>query len=220
MISPDQTLGSIATEHPESTAVFLRHRLDFCCGGGRKLDEACAKAGLDVDALIAEIDGATRPDELQQWDKRPLTELADFIVTRYHEPLRRDLPALIDAAKRVERVHGQKPSCPKGLAVHLEFVAAELEEHMGKEERVLFPAIRTGYRGQQVHMPIRVMLAEHDDHGANLARTRALATDFVPPPEACSTWRALYVALENLEMELMQHIHLENNVLFPRALGQ
>ncbi len=90
---------------------------------------------------------------------------------------------------------------------------------MMKEEQMLFPAILAGRRGGHVHMPIRVMMHEHDDHGENLRRLRELATDFRPPVEACATWRALYAGLEKLESELMEHIHLENNVLFPRALN-
>jgi regulator of cell morphogenesis and NO signaling len=219
MIDATQTLGEVATAHPVSTLVFLRHRLDFCCGGGQRLGDACRDAGLDPVEVIQEIEseGTARPTE--RWDTRALPELIDFILRRYHEPLRTDLPALIEAARRVERVHGTKPSCPHGLTSHLEQVTSELEQHMLKEEQVLFPAIRAGKLGSPVHMPIRVMMQEHDDHGANLRRSRAMATEFVPPAEACATWRALYAGLAKLEAELMEHIHLENNVLFPRALN-
>jgi regulator of cell morphogenesis and NO signaling len=219
MISPDDTLGNVATANPAATAVFLRHRLDFCCGGGRRLADACRAAGLNPAKVIEEIDAAERPVVAQRWDTRPLPELVDFIVTRYHDALRIELPALVDAAKRVERVHGAKPSCPRGLAAHLEQVADELILHLAKEEQVLFPTVCSGVRGQHIHMPIRMMMQEHDDHGASLKRTRELTADLVIPPEACATWRALYIALQKLESELMEHIHLENNVLFPRALG-
>lgn len=219
MIHANETLGQVATAHPASTLVFLRHRLDFCCGGGQKLGDACRAAGLDPDAVAAEILAEGVVSEPERWDTRPLPDVIDFILTRYHEPLRADLPALLDAARRVERVHSKKPSCPHGLAAHLEELDVELRQHLAKEEQVLFPAIRSGSGGAQVHMPVRVMMQEHDDHGASLRRLRELATDFVPPPEACATWRALYAGLEKLEAELMEHIHLENNVLFPRALN-
>lgn len=220
MIDTNETLGQLATAHPVSTHVFLRHRLDFCCGGGQKLTDACKKAGLDPDAIAAEIalEGETR-GPVNRWDAKPLPEVIDFILERYHEPLRRDLPVLLEAARRVERVHGKKVSCPHGLASCLEQIGAELAQHMTKEEQVLFPAITAGGRGDRVHMPIRVMMQEHDDHGANLRTLRELTTDFTPPPEACATWRALYSGLEKLESELMEHIHLENNILFPRALN-
>ncbi len=219
MIDTNQTLGQLATAHPAATHVFLRHRLDFCCGGGQKLSDACNRAGLDPDAIASEIaiEGETQP--LDRWDNKPLPDVIEFILARYHEPLRRDLPVLIEAATRVERVHGKKASCPRGLASSLEQMGAELTQHMSKEEQVLFPAIIAGGGGAQVQMPVRVMMQEHDDHGANLRRIRELATDFTPPQEACATWRALYSGLEKLESELMEHIHLENNVLFPRALN-
>ncbi len=219
MINSNETLGHVATAHPASTLVFLRHRLDFCCGGGQKLGDACRAAGLDPDAVVAEIvaEGAAKVPE--RWDTRPLPELIDFIIAHYHEPLRSDLPALLEAARRVERVHAAKPSCPHGLASHLEQLDAEVRQHLAKEEQVLFPAIRSGGGGAHIQMPVRVMMQEHDDHGANLRRSRELATDFSPPPEACATWRALYAGLAKLEAELMEHIHLENNVLFPRALN-
>lgn len=153
------------------------------------------------------------------WDTRPLTELVDFIVARYHDALRRDLPGLLDAASKVERVHAGKPSCPRGLASQLEQLDAELKQHMAKEEHVLFPAIRSGNQGARLHMPVRVMMQEHEDHGASLRLIRELATGFVAPSGACATWRALYAGLEQLEVELMAHIRLENEVLFPRALG-
>jgi regulator of cell morphogenesis and NO signaling len=218
MIHVNQTLGDVATQHPLATQVFLRRHLDFCCGGRQTLGDACRAAGLDPDSVIAEITAEGDTESQERWDSRPLGELIEFIQIRYHNTLRRDLPTLIEAARRVERVHGQKPSCPRGLADHLEQVSDELRQHMAKEEQVLFPALQTGSRGSQVHMPIRVMMQEHDDHGNNLRLLRQLATDFVPPLEACATWRALYVGLDKLESELIEHIHLENNILFPRAL--
>lgn len=219
MIQVNDTLGHVAAVHPASTLVFLRHRLDFCCGGGQKLRDACEAAGLDPDAVIAEIAAEETTKAPERWDTRPLPELIAFILTRYHDPLRADLPALIEAARRVEKVHAKKASCPRGLASLLEELDVEVRQHLAKEEQVLFPAIQAGLRGAQVHMPVRVLMHEHDDHGASLERLREITTDYAPPAEACATWRALYAGLEKLEAELMEHIHLENNVLFPRALN-
>lgn len=218
MIDVNETLGQVATAHPASTLVFLRYHLDFCCGGGQKLSDACRDAGLDPKKIAAQIEaeGATRP--VERWDTKPLPELIDFILATYHAPLRIDLPALLEAARKIERVHRQKPTCPHGLASLLERVSEELEDHMVKEEQVLFPVIHAGRRGPALQMPVRMMMQDHDDHGLNLRRLRELATDYVPPPEACATWRALYAGLAKLEADLMEHIHLENNVLFPRAL--
>jgi regulator of cell morphogenesis and NO signaling len=219
LLDVNQPLGQIAAAHPASTLVFLRHRLDFCCRGGQKLGDACRAAGLDPQAVIAEIAAEDSKKSPERWDTKPLPALIDFILTRYHQPLRDDLPALINAARKVERVHAVKASCPRGLAAFLEQFQADLLQHLAKEEHVLFPAIQAQSSGVYVQMPIRVMTQEHDDHGGALRRLRELATDYVPPFDACATWRALYFGLEKLEAELMEHIHLENNVLFPRALS-
>ncbi|MEW6271874.1 MAG: hemerythrin domain-containing protein [Thermodesulfobacteriota bacterium] len=116
-------------------------------------------------------------------------------------------------------MHGAKPSCPRGLAAHLATMSEEVEGHLAKEEQVLFPLIVAGV-GERARMPMHVMMLEHEDHGESLRRTRELTANLVPPPEACTSWRALYLGLEQLEAELFEHIHLENNVLFPRVLNE
>ena len=120
-------------------------------------------------------------------------------------------------ATKIEAVHADKPACPRGLAATLTRIETELEDHMQKEEQVLFPLIRTG-RGSQAATPIGVLESEHRDHGRNLERLRELTDGYTIPAEACNTWHALYLGLDQLERDLMQHIHLENNVLFPRSL--
>ncbi len=216
--SPQSTLASLATERPEAVRVFQRHGLDFCCNGRRTLADACREAGLDPEALVREIRAEAREEEdLERWDQRALPDLIDHILARFHERHRADVPGLVEMARKVEQVHADKPSCPRGLTAHLERVSDELEQHMQKEEQILFPLIRRG-AGPQAAMPVQVMEMEHEDHGRNLAHTRELTTDLTPPPEACTTWRALYQGLAELEREVMQHVHLENNVLFPRAL--
>jgi regulator of cell morphogenesis and NO signaling len=124
---------------------------------------------------------------------------------------------LIEAARKVERVHANKPGVPAGLADVLATFFADMESHMGKEETILFPLIRRGARGEAVYMPVRVMESEHDAHARQLARIRELTDDLRLPAEACATWTALYHGLKTLEAELMEHIHLENNILFSRA---
>lgn len=215
---PNTTLGELAVQIPAASRVFKRHRLDYCCSGHRPLADACKDRGLDPAAVLAELEGEASAVSAAAPVLRANDELIEYILERYHEPLRRELPELIAMAKRVEHRHGDKPDCPRGLAEHLLSMEAELLDHMAKEERILFPMIRAG-AGRGAGGPISVMKREHDEHGASLARTRALTMDLSPPAGACATWRALYLRLAELESELMDHIHLENNVLFVRALG-
>lgn len=211
-------LGDLARTQPAATRVFLRHRLDFCCKGRRTLAEACGEAGLDATVIESELLAeAARPTDEKEWETRSQRELADHIVTRYHVALRRDFPPLIEAARKVERVHATKPAVPAGLADELEAFFGELVPHMQKEEQVLFPMLSSGAHGPQVFPPVRMMELEHTHHARHLARVRELTGELEAPPHACATWRALYAGLREAEAELMLHIHLENNVLFRRA---
>jgi len=211
------TLSEIATQHPAASRVLHRHGLDFCCGGRRPFVEACIERGLEADAVLAEIETEDAGEPPAGWDARPLADLIEHLVGFYHRRLREELPELVRLAARVETRHGAKASCPHGLAAHLTTMHEAVLEHLAKEERILFPLILAG-RGAQAAAPINVMEVEHEDHRATLLQTRQLTAGLVAPPEACATWRALYLRLEDLERELMEHIHLENNVLFCRAL--
>lgn len=213
--SPSSTLAELATEHPAASRVFQRVGLDFCCKGLRSLDAACAERGLDARAILAEIESSSPPSRVFTGDSTET--LIGFIVEHYHRRAREELPLLITMAGKVERVHAKRPACPHGLSEHLTRVREELLLHMAKEEKVLFPLLSSGQSG--LHGPVQVMEAEHRDHGAHLTRLRAIAHDFVAPPDACPTWQALYLRLNDFERELMEHVHLENHVLFPRALG-
>jgi regulator of cell morphogenesis and NO signaling len=212
------SLGDLAVANPAATRVFLRHHLDFCCGGKQSLEDACQKAGLDATAIISELEQEARGDSSFAGDPLTLRELADEIEDRYHTALRRDVPPLIEAARKVERVHAQKPAVPTGLADVLTEFLDDMERHMQKEEKILFPMIRRGVQGEAVYMPIRVMENEHQSHAGHLARIRELTGDLQLPAHACATWTALYNGLLAMEAELMQHIHLENNILFARAI--
>lgn len=212
-LDAQQLIGQIAVQLPGATAVFRRLKLDFCCGGHVSLAQAAAGKGLDADAVVAEL------AQLQRGEALPLagasaTALIDLILARYHEVHRQQLPELIRMARRVEAVHREHPAVPAGLADALEETHAELLDHMGKEEAVLFPLLRQG-GNPFVGMPISVMRAEHTEHGAALERLNALTHDTAPPEDACTTWRALYAGIAQFCDDLISHIHLENNVLFP-----
>jgi len=216
-MDPRTSLAELATTIPAASRVFQRRQLDFCCGGQTSLADACAERGLDVDTVVREIEEAIGEGDDVRWDERAAPEIIDHILARYHAPLRDELPRLRDLAVRVEARHADKAACPKGLSALLDRMIGEVESHLGKEEQILFPMIKAG-RGAMAQGPIRVMELEHDEHGANLGRIRHLTHDFHPPEEACASWKALYLGLEQLELDLMRHIHLENAVLFPKVL--
>lgn len=213
------TLAELAVAHPAASRVFQRYGLDYCCGGRKPLEDVCRTKGLDAATILDAIADEEKTTDLPRWDNAPLPELIRFIVERYHEGLRRELPDLIALAARVEERHAEKETCPRGLRAHLQMVQASVLDHLAKEEQVLFPMIAAGL-GSRALGPVRVMEEEHDDHGRNLQHIRAITNNLTPPDEACPTWRALYLRLAELESELFDHIHLENNVLFPRALGE
>ena len=219
-INIDSKVGQIATEHPLATRVFARHNIDFCCGGGRPLGEVCAKRGLDPTTVLSEIERelATPSGSEVRWDEAPIDDLVEHILSAYHTPLHDELPRLETMARKVVEVHGDKrpDTFPQLLSV---FVAlkAELEQHLLKEEQILFPMIKSG-QGAMAGGPISVMEDEHVNAGDALKRLRELTDDYQVPEEACNTWRALWHGLAALEESLHQHIHLENNILFPRTL--
>ncbi|MHC5064706.1 MAG: DUF542 domain-containing protein [Planctomycetota bacterium] len=204
-ITAESKVGRIAVEHPLATRVFARHHIDFCCGGGKPLKEAVAGTAVDLETVLLEIETeiAGAKEEDLRWDDQPLAELIDHILAAYHVPL----------------VHGEKdPERLKGIHDTFQALRGELEQHMGKEEEVLFPMILAG-QGKSAFAPISVMESEHDMAGQMLLQLRQLTDDYRVPDEACNTWRALWVGLEDLERALHQHIHLENNILHKRALA-
>ncbi len=209
-----RTLADIAVALPGATALFRAEKLDFCCGGKVSLADAMAARQKDPSELTARLEAleasATPSDTPDDVDG-----LIDHILARYHETHRREVPELIRMARRVEAVHRDNPNVPAGLADMLEHIGQELESHMQKEEQILFPMMRTGGH-PMIGGPISVMLSEHEDHGENLRKLEAITSDFTPPEDACTTWRALYAGARKLTDDVMVHIHTENNILFPR----
>lgn len=221
VIDKERTIGELAVEHPLATRVFARHGIDFCCGGGKPLRIACETRNLDPDAVVEEIrkELAGSPDQGRRWDEAPLDELIDHILRNYHEPLYEELPRLAGMAAKVYDVHKDKAEeTLRGILTTFRGLKAELDAHFAKEEQILFPMIRSG-RGFMAEGPISVMVHEHDGAGEALARLRELTNGYEVPAEACNTWRALWHGLAALETSLHEHIHLENNILFPRALS-
>lgn len=213
----DQSLGSLARSIPGATALLHDHHLDFCCAGNRTLRDAATERGIDPTPLAERLDALrSKPHEGRDWRTASPAALIDHILARYHARHRDQLPELVRLARRVEQVHAERPDCPAGLADHLQAMHQELESHMMKEEQVLFPMLARGLR-TQAGGPISVMRFEHDQHGEALETLERLTGGMTPPNGACNTWRALYLGLSTLRDDLIQHIHLENNILFDES---
>lgn len=212
----EQPLGKLARSIPGATRVLYQHRLDFCCGGRQTLQEAATDRGLDPQAIAKQLSSQQDTTEADEWHNAPPDSLIPHILERYHERHRHQLPELIRLAARVELVHREHPDCPKGLAEHLTAMRQELESHMLKEEQVLFPMLlRQLY--QPACGPIAMMRYEHDQHGMALQGIDKLTHNLALPNDACDTWQALNWELDWFRSDLMEHIHLENNVLFDKV---
>lgn len=206
-------VGRIAASLPGATAVFREFKVNFCCQGDASLAAAAGQRGVS----LPELEAALRSLPASEEGPRPIGtgELIDHILTRYHDVHRRELSELVDLAAKVEAVHDGHPRAPYGLADLLHRMRGELEVHMKKEELMIFPAMRRGY-AVKVQAPIAQMRREHDDHGEHLRQLSLLTDGFSPPEEACRSWRRLYAGVAKLSDDLMEHVHLENNLLFPR----
>lgn len=237
MATATQTVREIALEHPASVRVFEKFGIDYCCGGHRPLQSACAEKDLSIENVLAALQAAssTAPNVAgkmtEDWTKAPLAKLSGHIVSTHHAYIRRELPRLEQLAEKVVARHGPTHAELSQIQALLLTLDEELVQHMGKEEGVLFPYIvrleralsGEGDRPQahfaSVSMPIAKMTQDHDTAGALTAETRRLSQDFQLPEGACPTFHAFYDGLHEFERDLHQHIHLENNILFPRALA-
>ncbi len=227
-ITPDTHIGDIAAAVPSSIGVFQQFGIDFCCGGQQPLSAACDEHGVSFDDVAGAIDRAAlaRPSgQARDWRREPLDELSAFIVKRYHEPLGEELPRLQQLASRVREVHGPKdPGLLEQIDALTGELAEELDSHMQHEEGVVFPAIRAAETGEpagdgagRLDGFFDELSREHDHAGVLLGDLRRVTSNYAVPEWACRTFRALYEGLEQLEHEMHVHVHLENNILFPRA---
>ena len=211
-----RTVGDIAATLPGATAVFRRFKVDFCCNGELTLDSAAHRRGVDPEELgralaaLDTLDGAGAAPAAMSND-----DLIGHIQARYHEAHRRALPELIALSRKVEAVHREHPKVPTGFSKALRQLQSELEPHMAKEEAILFPAMLHWTEGKY-DIPISELRHEHDDQGISLRLLESLTDNFTTPEGACRSWQALYVGVAQLAEDLIEHIHLENNVLFPR----
>ena len=229
-ITPEMPVGQLVAEDPRRARLFERLGIDYCCGGRAPLDRACREKGLDVTAVLRQLEAGearSRYDDHESFAGTTATmrELIDHIVMRHHAYLLREMPRLAALADRVVDAHGARHPELHEVRDVFETLRDELRFHMLKEEKILFPIIErleAAIEMPELHPgrvgnPIEVMEHEHDDAGSALARLRELTDGYTPPGDACPTYQALLSGLAELEADLHAHIHEENNILFPRA---
>jgi regulator of cell morphogenesis and NO signaling len=230
-VSVENTIGEIVARDFRAAAVFQRHGIDFCCGGARSLETACEAKRIPASTLLAELDEATREPApgLPRFDTWRLPVLAAYIVDNHHAYVRQSIPLLLTHTKKVAAVHGENHPEMVEVANLFQQVADEMTSHMAKEEQILFPFITEMAEAADagrpqppspfgtVRNPIRMMEHEHDDAGRAMERIHELTAGYAPPAGACTTYRVCLQELDAFERDLHQHVHLENNILFPKA---
>ncbi len=232
MVTPQTTVRDIALEQPASIRVFERFHIDYCCGGRKPLAEACEERSLKPEAVLEAIENAAAGagEQTRDWTQAKLEDICRHIVETHHAYIRAELPRLETLAQKVVSRHGTTHPELEQIQQIIGAEGERLLQHLAKEEMMLFPYITNLDRSSAncgprplgcfgaVRNPIRVMIAEHEASGEAMAQIRLLSGGFTPPKDSCPTYRGFYQALSEFEKDLHQHIHLENNVLFPRAI--
>lgn len=224
-------VGQLVADRPSRSRVFQQLGIDFCCGGKKPLEEACRAKGLDPQTVLKTLlaGEGQQPASSAEADaaKMSLTDLCDHIENTHHGYLRRELPRLQQMLVKVAAVHGDHCPWMRDVLAVFEPFTREMTDHMMKEEQALFPMIRAlesggnevaGHCGGTIANPVHRMELEHDDAGEALRRMHELTDGYTPPVDACNTFRAALDGLRELEQDMHQHVHKENNVLFPRAM--
>jgi len=223
----ETTVRDIAVAHPASVRVFEKYRIDFCCNGRRPLRAACLEAGVALEDILREIQAAEQSEDapVEDWAQAPVSGLAAHIVKRHHEYLYRELPQIEARLEKVVANHGKPQPWLEDINKEFKRLRQELREHLEKEEEILFPYLRSLEAGEpptpcfaSIAVPIAGMVAEHENASAALAAIRRLSGGYEAPEGGCPGFRALMHDLAALEADVRQHLHLENNILFPRAI--
>lgn len=232
MIDSQTTVREVALQMPESTRLFEQLKIDYCCGGNRPLGQACASAGIDVDSVMKTLGemGQSTSANSSNFQNTSLPELIEHILNTHHVFTKSEMDRLEALTAKVIGAHGENHPELLQFGELFKRLCDDLKPHMFKEEQVLFPYITAMTQASDrkrpcpfapfgtVNNPIRMMLREHDTAGEILRELRALTSDYKVPSDACISYQTLYQAMENFEKDLHQHIHLENNILFPKAL--
>jgi regulator of cell morphogenesis and NO signaling len=222
----NKTLSQIVTENYQAARVFEKYGLDFCCKGKRPLTDALTEKQIDSSLLVNELTEAIAlPNTASDFNKMSLTELAEYIVRVHHTYVKINMPQILSYVLRVATKHGERFPYMKEVYILLAELKEEMDQHMVKEEKVLFPRIKLLEISQDnvtnlefLSGPISVMEHEHDNAGTIMQQIRELTNNYEAPETACTTFRLALSALEGFEHDLHQHVHLENNILFPRSV--
>ena len=233
-VSATQTVRQLATEIPNATRVFEKLGIDYCCGGGKSLEAACVQAKIPVSDVLRTLEEGSFPGETAatpDFSQSSLSELVSYIVSRHHGYVKQEIPRLEKLLAKVVSVHGRNHVELAAIQKVFVALAAELISHMMKEEMVLFPyiskmeqALKSGKPAPRapfgtVGNPVHMMELEHEDAGNALKELSSLTSNYTPPQDACFSYNTLFAALKEFETDLHQHIHLENNILFPRSVA-
>jgi len=227
-----KTVGELAAEVPNSIRVFETWNIDYCCGGRTPLADACANVGKSVEEFAAELNNAAAlPESGFDWQSQSLADVSANIRSMYHAYTREELQTIAPIAEKVLHVHGSRRPELQSVVSLVAEVTKDMLPHMLKEEQVLFPYVdqlEDAAEGETVaptpffgtvKNPVRMMMVEHDRVGELLARLRAVTDDYTPPASACFSYRELYRRLAEFEQRTHEHIHVENNIYFPRAVA-
>ena len=231
--SPEPTIAQLVTQDFRKAEVFKKHGIDFCCGGKKTVAKACKEKGLDAELIQKELKEAENQAATigEDFNTMELDVLADYIVKKHHSYVIQSIPVIFQYTQKVAKVHGDRH--PEAIEIASKFliVVDELNRHMMKEENILFPFIKKLAEGKRnnsrvdappfgtIANPVRMMEMEHEDVGNVMEEINKLTKGFNPPADACTTFRVSYAKLKEFEDDLHQHIHLENNMLFPKAIA-
>lgn len=228
----EQTVGEIVSQDYRTAGVFKKYGLDFCCGGKKKLSDACERKGLDMNQLLEEIESLSRQEgNRQNYKDWSPSFLVDYIINNHHHFVRTKLPEIKSYAKKVAKVHGKSYPVLEDMLGTFMVLKDEMLSHLDAEEQVLFPYIKkmqdsisNGNRNAEgvaegtAAQAIDMMEQEHDEAGKLMERLEVMSEGFTPPEDACTTFRVYFQNLEAFQDDLHKHVHLENNILFPKAL--
>lgn len=231
-VTADKIIGELVAEDYRAAGVFKSFGIDFCCKGNRTIGEASQAKKVDIEALLKDInETVSREDNpAEDYDSWPLDRLADHIENKHHRYVEKQIPILQQFLDKLCKVHGQRHPELFGIADHFKQSSGELAKHMKKEELILFPFIRKMQLAREqneslnrphfgtVINPVEMMEHEHEAEGERFRKIAVLSNNYTPPADACNTYRVAFAMLEEFEQDLHLHIHLENNILFPKAI--